>query len=319
LETPEYIDLDDTLFERSDPEHMDLPHLRLQAEGIRRRLVLPAKAWAGWEFNVDLSVCPDPLCPCGDLTFDCTPVACPEGSSPGSTPWQFILDTENRYLVVETGGNRSRNERYLGRAFVDALDSSGWTKLRAYFMEVRRRQTEAADVTELEAEFPDEVLEDASVLVGYTEILPHGILATFRIGDDVWQADDAYCVAPKCDCTTAHLTFLRILHGGRRKAEFDHDKVPGFRYSYRTGVIEEVGVAPTDGMPSLDELLEATRDLVPSLDQELELRHSQLRILYLRELLRLSEEEDAALSPKVGRNDPCPCGSGKKYKRCCGA
>jgi uncharacterized protein YecA (UPF0149 family) len=21
--------------------------------------------------------------------------------------------------------------------------------------------------------------------------------------------------------------------------------------------------------------------------------------------------------PKVGRNDPCPCGSGKKYKKCC--
>ena len=23
-------------------------------------------------------------------------------------------------------------------------------------------------------------------------------------------------------------------------------------------------------------------------------------------------------SKKIGRNDPCPCGSGKKYKRCCG-
>ena len=22
--------------------------------------------------------------------------------------------------------------------------------------------------------------------------------------------------------------------------------------------------------------------------------------------------------PKVGRNDPCPCGSGRKYKQCCG-
>ncbi len=22
---------------------------------------------------------------------------------------------------------------------------------------------------------------------------------------------------------------------------------------------------------------------------------------------------------KIGRNDPCPCGSGKKYKKCCGA
>jgi uncharacterized protein len=23
-------------------------------------------------------------------------------------------------------------------------------------------------------------------------------------------------------------------------------------------------------------------------------------------------------SKKVGRNEPCPCGSGKKYKKCCG-
>ena len=26
-----------------------------------------------------------------------------------------------------------------------------------------------------------------------------------------------------------------------------------------------------------------------------------------------------AMQPKVGRNDPCPCGSGKKFKKCCGA
>ena len=25
-----------------------------------------------------------------------------------------------------------------------------------------------------------------------------------------------------------------------------------------------------------------------------------------------------SLYPKVGRNDPCPCGSGKKYKKCHG-
>jgi uncharacterized protein YchJ len=24
-------------------------------------------------------------------------------------------------------------------------------------------------------------------------------------------------------------------------------------------------------------------------------------------------------TPKIGRNEPCPCGSGKKYKKCCGA
>ena len=26
----------------------------------------------------------------------------------------------------------------------------------------------------------------------------------------------------------------------------------------------------------------------------------------------------AKAAPRVGRNDPCPCGSGKKYKKCCG-
>ena len=35
-----------------------------------------------------------------------------------------------------------------------------------------------------------------------------------------------------------------------------------------------------------------------------------------------SQEEPAAPAPpsgKPGRNDPCPCGSGKKYKKCHGA
>ncbi len=29
-------------------------------------------------------------------------------------------------------------------------------------------------------------------------------------------------------------------------------------------------------------------------------------------------EQEVRQSPKVGRNDPCPCSSGKKYKKCCG-
>lgn len=30
------------------------------------------------------------------------------------------------------------------------------------------------------------------------------------------------------------------------------------------------------------------------------------------------EDTYRRMQPKVGRNDPCPCGSGKKYKKCCG-
>ena len=33
----------------------------------------------------------------------------------------------------------------------------------------------------------------------------------------------------------------------------------------------------------------------------------------------MNPKPETRLVKKVGRNDPCPCGSGKKYKRCCGA
>jgi len=31
-----------------------------------------------------------------------------------------------------------------------------------------------------------------------------------------------------------------------------------------------------------------------------------------------NQQPFSTMAPKVGRNDPCPCGSGKKFKKCCG-
>jgi preprotein translocase subunit SecA len=52
-----------------------------------------------------------------------------------------------------------------------------------------------------------------------------------------------------------------------------------------------------------------------------ELRHEETQAVQYQ---APGEEADARpqtqrrAEPKVGRNDPCPCGSGKKYKKCCG-
>ena len=38
-----------------------------------------------------------------------------------------------------------------------------------------------------------------------------------------------------------------------------------------------------------------------------------------KELYKLQKASGTVRKPhKIGRNDPCPCGSGKKYKHCCG-
>jgi SWIM/SEC-C metal-binding protein len=39
----------------------------------------------------------------------------------------------------------------------------------------------------------------------------------------------------------------------------------------------------------------------------------------ISDLEKMLNPVEPAISAKVGRNDPCPCGSGKKYKKCCGA
>ena len=33
----------------------------------------------------------------------------------------------------------------------------------------------------------------------------------------------------------------------------------------------------------------------------------------------LNNKNKVSKKIKIGRNEPCPCGSGKKYKKCCGA
>lgn len=59
---------------------------------------------------------------------------------------------------------------------------------------------------------------------------------------------------------------------------------------------------------------EVREDLIP--EEELDERKLQ----YKREDLFQEKEEKAepVRSVKIGRNEPCPCGSGKKYKKCCG-
>ena len=51
---------------------------------------------------------------------------------------------------------------------------------------------------------------------------------------------------------------------------------------------------------------------------EEELQHINEKIIEEKRELPGKGHTIVHMSPKVGRNEPCPCGSGKKYKNCCG-
>jgi len=46
--------------------------------------------------------------------------------------------------------------------------------------------------------------------------------------------------------------------------------------------------------------------------------HSKYSPLMKKEPTKKKIKTSKIAGKKVGRNDPCPCGSGKKYKKCCG-
>ena len=53
-------------------------------------------------------------------------------------------------------------------------------------------------------------------------------------------------------------------------------------------------------------------------DVAAELQHINEKIIEEKRELPGKGHTIVRMSPKVGRNEPCPCGSGKKYKNCCG-
>ena len=81
------------------------------------------------------------------------------------------------------------------------------------------------------------------------------------------------------------------------------------------------GWKPTEieNKPALpDDLPESDEDIP---DGRPELDEFFAKIGGREKILRLLEDANGVTAPKkrkIGRNEPCPCGSGKKYKKCCG-
>jgi preprotein translocase subunit SecA len=64
----------------------------------------------------------------------------------------------------------------------------------------------------------------------------------------------------------------------------------------------------------------AREEDVERLEQKQQQRQAKVTMSHGGEAAAASQPETVRRdSPKVGRNDPCVCGSGKKYKKCCGA
>ena len=89
--------------------------------------------------------------------------------------------------------------------------------------------------------------------------------------------------------------------------------------------LTRVHVQPAEPAPAEDAVeegnapAEAPQQEAPKAKPTLSLRHKENDDLaYSGSQTTDAGNQPAKAKPRVGRNDPCPCGSGKKYKKCCG-
>ena len=78
----------------------------------------------------------------------------------------------------------------------------------------------------------------------------------------------------------------------------------------------------TEGFDLFDQMLQKIDHDVTIFLLKAEIQKTVERKPVTRNVQTNDDKSDSVKKPKkskkVGRNDPCPCGSGKKYKQCCG-
>jgi uncharacterized protein len=95
-----------------------------------------------------------------------------------------------------------------------------------------------------------------------------------------------------------------------------------YRFACNGGCPKHRFLTTRDGEPGLNYFCESYmrffEHAAPSLRTMADLLHRHRPAAEIMEIARRQRQAAAGGTAKVGRNDPCPCGSGKKFKACCG-
>jgi hypothetical protein len=275
----------------------------------RGELLIQQGELAGRNYRFEAIVCQNPTCDCGRVTLKCF-TEMPEAGTPAPIPAYLEMDLERRQIANLGDLKANPAIRALANAVATECGPEQWNQLRRLYRELKQYWTEHSDLEQVQVSFPPDVL--AGAMVSYFDVFPFARRIEFIHEQENWLMDDQYCCNPKCPCEEAVLLFFRLLEkSGREPLQ----STLSISYQYRDGQVTRLE-PEGDRRYSEHSLLESLKKARADLNSLLAQRQSLLRRLCRGSLKRQTIHTP---EPKIRRNDPCPCGSGKKWKRCCGA
>lgn len=264
-------------------------------------------------FDLSLLICEDPRCMCDSLTMTLTAQDESHSTKADSLTMTVNLQKQEVEFSQKSPGLK-REQLYFEEKMQHLLQAEDYQFLNDAYLGHKRVMTEQADMSKLEVKFRHHEIENESELVHYTQVLPYGENFTISEGDQKYIILDYYCLKTACQCTDATLAFIPF-----RDREIVEDNSLTFCTNYKTHRwkvynASSSGPNPNQHMKTLKNVIESA---YTDFYKKLKKRHDDLKRLYASFLQREGLTVQQARTKSVGRNSPCPCGSGKKYKKCC--
>ncbi len=249
--------------------------------------------------RVSMYPCADPECECRDLRIVLAPADKGGWAEPHDEIHALVnLDTGELadFPVGCTPALRTSLESQLVGDFLELLRERWRRVKRIHDPDAWRKQ--------------DWSWWEPALFVAWQDAFPGELDDVVVVDGRRYLVDERYCCSPACSCGDVLLDFVDL------EDENDSAATPQMYVSmsaWRPGTEE--------GEPLSSDLVPYWQaySALPGVKKRLSERRRKLRRIG-RELYRDFEDSPpvAQAKTKLGRNAPCPCGSGKKYKRCCG-
>ena len=262
------------------------------------------------EFECRISACQNPVCTCGTAYLHLIPILTKNGNARQLSPRNVEIDIDEKSLECRDKKKVPKEDLEFGEIFLSECEENDFKILYERHFEFKNKITEEADIDAIDGYFEYDEVEYNGLMYAYNDVLPYGDQLTITLNGMECIIFDQYCLLPHCSCTDTILNIFSIDKIGKTGEELC---VVSLKYKKKKWETIEKG-SPSLNLNSVRSAIESQHPNIYKLFQK---RHVKLKTIYSHCKKKHYAPKQELQLPKVGRNDPCPCGSGIKYKKCC--
>lgn len=276
------------------------------------------------EYKGHVEVCQNPACQCSTIFMKLS-----RNDKGSDSIFQIGLDLLEHQIFEEE--NVPDN-------FITQLSSEmtegDWSMANDVYQSVKKDHSDNYDIEKIASLIDFERIAPEDGVVYYRQCLPFADKLDLEIEGQKFAISDAFCLKSGCRCNDSYISITPI-EKGQIQIVFNDENTTSIYIDYKKKKLLEVeGINKSIPHPKV--LFKQLQIQNSNIWDFLNGRHKRLKEIY-RLFLKNKKENDQLAQQfislptfqdfsskgqriqgkKIGRNEPCPCGSGKKYKKCC--